>query len=402
MLVHFRSMKIFCTALVLGPILVLQCAAPAPVGRSPAGTGPTTSAAPPTPAAATSGAPMVSPDYAVHVFLWGNPETTARDLKLARDAGFTWVKQRFEWRYIEGNAKGRFEWNEPDRIVQAVSDAGLKLVARVDNQPRWARSDQVFPGSGPPDRLEDWSEFLSALATRYRGRIHAYELWNEPNLAREWGQRKPDPRQYLQLLKAGYQAIKQADPSALVISAGLSPTTDQSDQAMPDILFLRELYQQGASAYFDVLGVHAAGFKAPPEADPATVAADPALTNGDPSPQSLKRAYAFRHVEDLRQVMVEHGDSAKQVAALEMGWSSDPRKDSPYFWHSVTEQQKGEYLTRAFQWARENWRPWMGLMTVIYIADPRWTLRDEQYYWSITNPDGSLRPAYLALKSMPK
>ncbi len=396
---HF--MRVFYAALVLGPLLLLQCVAPAPAGRSPAGPEPTSITAPPTPSAAT-GVTMASPDYAVHVFLWGNPDTTARDLRLAKDAGFTWVKQRFEWRYIEGNAKGRFEWGEPDRIVQAISDAGLKLVARVDNQPRWARSDQVFPGSGPPDRLEDWAEFLSALATRYRGRIHAYELWNEPNLAREWGQRKPDPRQYLQLLKAGYQAIKQADPSALVISAGLSPTTDQSDQAMPDILFLRELYQQGASAYFDVLGVHAAGFKAPPEADPATVAADPTFTNGDPSPQSLKRAYAFRHVEDLRQVMVEHGDSAKQVAALEMGWSSDPRKDSPYFWHSVTEQQKGEYLTRAFQWARDNWRPWIGLMTVIYIADPRWTLRDEQYYWSITNPDGSLRPAYLALKGMPK
>jgi len=39
-------------------------------------------------------------------------------------------------------------------------------------------------------------------------------------------------------------------------------------------------------------------------------------------------------------------------------------------------------------------------MTVIYIPDPAWTQQDEQYWWSITNPDGSPRPAYTALKNL--
>src|SRR4029453_11315650 len=52
---------------------------------------------------------LSSTDPAVHVFLWGNPGTTARDLGLARDGGFHWVKQRFEWRNIEGKAKGGFD-----------------------------------------------------------------------------------------------------------------------------------------------------------------------------------------------------------------------------------------------------------------------------------------------------
>src|SRR4051812_30401889 len=38
---------------------------------------------------------------AVHVFLWGQREAADRDLKLAKEAGFVWVKQRFEWRNIE-------------------------------------------------------------------------------------------------------------------------------------------------------------------------------------------------------------------------------------------------------------------------------------------------------------
>src|SRR5581483_7540304 len=49
------------------------------------------------------------PQAAVQVFLWGNPDTTDRDLKLAKDGGFAWVKQLFEWRNIEKAGKGQFE-----------------------------------------------------------------------------------------------------------------------------------------------------------------------------------------------------------------------------------------------------------------------------------------------------
>jgi hypothetical protein len=95
--------------------------------------------------------------------------------------------------------------------------------------------------------------------------------------------------------------------------------------------------------------------------------------------------------------MVESGDSEHRIAILEMGWSSDPRPDSPYRWHSVTEQEKGLYMARAFEYARANW-PWTAFMTVIYIPDPAWSNDQEQLYWSITNVDGTPREAYLALK----
>src|SRR5579871_965147 len=111
---------------------------------------------------AVPGTSVPTTDPAIHVFLWGNPATTARDLQLARDAGFRWVKQRFEWRNIEGQAKGAFQWNEPDRVVDAISQSGLKVVARVDNQPQWASSTIQWPGSGPPDNLSDWTDYLTA------------------------------------------------------------------------------------------------------------------------------------------------------------------------------------------------------------------------------------------------
>jgi len=353
-------------------------------------------AASPSPASAAA-VPVADP--AVHVFLWGEPDATDPVLSLARDGGFHWVKQRFEWRNIEGKGKGRFEWDEPDRLVDAAEARGLKIIARVDNQPQWASSKVTWPATSPPDRMEDWVDYVSALAARYKGRIQAYEIWNEPNLDREWGGQPPDPKAYTTMLQASYRAIKAADPGALVVSAGLSPTTTQSAQAMRDVDFYQGMYAAGAKGSYDVLGVHAAGFKAAPCADPAEVAGDPALSNpGDSSPPDVKRVYAFRHVEDVRQIMASNGDGDKQIGVLEMGWTTDQRPNSPYAWHAVSAEQQATNLVDAFKCAREHWSPWVGFMTVIYIADAHWTRQDEQYWWSITNPDGTPRPAYTALK----
>ncbi len=342
--------------------------------------------------------PATSGGVGVQVHLWGYPATTERDLRLAREAGFAWVKTMLPWAFVEGDLKGRFEWAEPDRIVDAVQRAGLKLIVRVDMQPAWARGDRVFPVVGPPDRLADWGDFLFEVSKRYKGRVAGYQIWNEPNLAREWGNQPPQAAQYVKLLNVAHQAIKLGDPDALVITAGLSPTTDLGDRARADVIYLQEMYGAGAKGLFDVLGVHAAGFKAPPEMDPAAVARDPALTNDDPSPELLRRAYSFRHVEDLRDVMVQYGDADRRIAILEVGWTSDARPDSPYRWHAVSEEDKAQYLVRAVDYARQHWAAWLGPMIVWTLADPAWRPDQEQTYWAITNPDGTPRPAYEALR----
>jgi hypothetical protein len=341
---------------------------------------------------------MTSPDYGIQVFLWGSANAQ-RDLGLVKEAGFRWFKQSIEWRYVEPHVKGQLEFNEPDRLLELSTGLGLKMLARVDNQPVWARSDKIFPDSGPPDKNQDYADFLNALAKRYKGKIHAYEIWNEPNLAREWANQPPNPVQYTALLKAAYQAIKAEDPKALVISAGLAPTTASGAIAMPDIDFIKGMYKAGAAKYFDLLGAHGAGYKAPPDASPDDVAKDPQLNHGE---GAAGRIYCFRHVEDVRQVMVANGDSAKQVALLEFGWTTDNRSDSPYYWHAVTEQQQADYLVGAYGWAKAHWQPWIGVMSAIYISDPNWTPNDEEYYWSITRPDGTARPAYQALAALQK
>ncbi len=340
---------------------------------------------------------MKSPEYGMQAFLWWRPEVASRDIQVIRDAGFGWVKVNFGWRDIELQ-KGVFDWSHTDQIVEMANAEELDIVVRVDHQPEWAGGG--YPTNGPPDNYQDLADFFSALASRYRGRIRAYEVWNEPNLAREWGGKLPDPGDYVKLLRVCYQAIKAADPNAMVISAGLSPTGTWNDQSRPDDWYLESMYiAMGGSSdgYFDVLGAHGAGFKSPPEQDPAVVEADPSLGG--------HRSMCFRHVEDLRAIMVKYGDQNKQIALLEFGWTSDPRPDSPYHWHAVSEDTKADYLVRAYQYAKEHWSPWIGLMSLIYVCDPDWTPDDEQYWWAITDPSWPKfkpRPAYLALKEMPK
>ncbi len=341
---------------------------------------------------------MASPEYGMQAFMWWRPEVASRDLQAIRDAGFDWCKVNFGWRDIEGAGKGIYDWSHTDAIVEMANAEGIDLLVRVDHQPAWAGGG--FPVNGPPDNYGDLADFLTALASRYRGRIRAYEVWNEPNLGREWGGQTPDPGAYVQLMAISYQAIKAADPNAMIISAGLSPTGSWTDDARPDDWYLRSMYEamgHDSDGYFDVLGAHGAGFKSPPETDPAVVEANPDLGG--------HRAFAFRRVEDLRAIMVEYGDADKQVALLEFGWTSDPRPDSPYNWHAVSEETKADYLVRAYQYAKENWSPWIGVMSLIYMCDPDWTPDHEQYWWAITYPsypELSPRPAYVALSGMPK
>jgi hypothetical protein len=337
---------------------------------------------------------MTSPDYGIQAFLWWRPEVATRDLGLIKDMGFRWVKQVFAWSDIEGAKKGHYNWDQADAVVRHTDEYGLRMLARLDRAPAWTGAGQP---NGPPERYEDFGDFCYQVASRYKGKIHAYQIWNEPNLAREWGGKPPNPQEYVRLLAIAYRRIKEADPNALVISAGLTPTGTQSDEAMPDTVYLEKMYEAGFQNYCDMVGLHAAGFKAPPEVSPDEAAANKDRYGGE-------RFFCFRHVEDMRAIMERYGDAARRVVILEFGWTSDTIHPS-YSWHAVSEEQKADYMVRAYRYAEENWQPWIGLMSLIYIADSSWTEEREESWWAITSPGyptPKLRPAYHALRDMPK
>ncbi len=343
---------------------------------------------------------LQSPEYGIQAFLWWHIETDdfigTRDADLVRGMGFKWIKQQIGWGDIAPFASGQYDWTRPDNIVKIAAERGLKLLVRLDHPPAWAEAERSPGAAG--SLLKDpalLGEFCGAMAERYKGRIAAYEVWNEPNLAREWGGLAPDPAGYVALLKACYLAIKQADPGAIVISAGMAPTTEDDEKAMPDMKFYQGIYDAGGAPYFDLLGVHAPGYMNPPERSPDDTQADSFLQS---------RVWTFRHAEDVRALMVANGDADKQIAITEMGWTTD-RIHPDYAWYAVTEEQQADYLVRAYQYAKAHWQPWIGLMSSIYICNPEWKETNEEYWWAITRPGipyAQLLPAYEALKKMPK
>lgn len=337
--------------------------------------------------------------YGIQAFLWWDDSVRGADLEYLRLMRFSHVKQIFGWRDIQPESTASFDWSVADEVVAEVEYRGLALVARLGKPPDWALRQTTQPSEVPFD-VEAFGRFCGALAGRYKGRIAGYQVWNEPNLRREWNEHDPNPAGYVRLLAACHTAIKAADPAAVVISAGLAPTGTRLPLAIPDEDYLWALYAAGMSAHYDVLGVHAPGFKSPPETAPD----DPAL-NGN-------RWQAFRHVEDLRAIMVANGEGAKQIAILELGWTTDSRDtitdaagqvvSNPYRWHAVTEEEQARYLADAYIYAGKHWRPWIGLVSAIYIGDRRWTPDKEEYWWSILEPAfyPRVKPALIELANM--
>lgn len=375
----------------------------APVAAQPAQPNPP---AAPAPAAGFLNASMTSPDFGGQAFLWWREEVAHRDLELMKDSGFRWVKQAFAWETIEGSGKGQYDWAIADRVVSQANESGLKLLARVSSDPDKAN---FWPGH-PPGNAAHFADFLFALASRYNcapggnGCIQAYQIWNEPNLAREWGGNRPNPAEYVRFLGAAYAAVKRANPNAIVINAGMAPTGDDSAIAMPDDKFYDQMYQAmggNSNGYFDALGVHGAGFAAPPELDPATAAADKKYGG--------YRFFAFRHVEDIRNIMVRYGDTNKKIVILEFGWTYDPVNPN-YKWHGadagIDMFVQADYLKRAYQYAAANWQPWIGLMSLLTMPNLDWMNDgnpndEEQYWWAIMEPSNIdekiWRPAIIEL-----
>jgi polysaccharide biosynthesis protein PslG len=338
--------------------------------------------------------PVPSPDYGLSMFLWEQPTTTERDLKIASGANFHWQKTLFQWRAIEGKAKGVYDWSEADRIVKASAQHGVKIIARIDFQPAWARKDGA--NNGPPDDYQDYADFVAAFASRYRpgspvGAVDAIEIWNEVNLNREWGMRPINRQQaadYVRLLTLAYNAAHAAQPNVIIITAGLSPTGVKTDAAWDDAEYLQWLFDAGlkGGVNYDVLGAH--GNTQAPEVE-AAFNSLPAF--GHPS-------FYFRRVEQLRDVQVRAGDANRQIWLLEFGWTADKIHPN-YAWFAVSEDKKAENILKAFQYARKNWAPWIGVMTVWTLSDPTWTPEREEYWWAIANPDGTARAALIALRT---
>ena len=312
-------------------------------------------------------------------------------LRLASEAGFDAVVQVFSWFEMEPTRQ-EWHWEYPDFVVRAAEHYDLDLIVRLDSLPAWAAEEAA---AGQFDSLsDDYAAFAGWVAQRYQRQIRGCVVWNEPNLAREWGGRRPDPAAYTELLRRAYEAIKAADPEAWVVSAGLAPTNHQDAEAMDDRGFLEAMYQAGAGAYFDALGAHPYGFAYPPDA-----------------PRGAHDGLNLARLLDLREIMEAHGDGDKPIWVTELGWTTAGVGEGS--WLTVTPQQQADYLTGAWRRARREW-PWLQVFTVWNLSQgPRpepassraWRgveglpPTDEKAGYSLLDENGEPKPAYHALRA---
>jgi len=341
---------------------------------------------------AVTNLPFTPLTYSVQTFLWWDANHAGMQVDMVdRVMNYSHIKQTFAWRDMEPE-RGVWDFSNSDRIVESINQRGLHVVARLGQVPAWASDEQAATTAdkhdAPPENLDDWANYCAFVAARYQGQIAAYQIWNEPNLSREWGGRPPNAAEYVEILQVCSAAIRAVDPVAILISAGLAPTGVYNDEAHPDDIYLDAMYEAGFQQYVDVVGVHAPGYGQAPSYGP-----------DDAEQDGRHRSMSFRRVEDLRKIMLQHGDAVRQIAIMEFGWTTD-QVNPNYAWYAVTEAQQAQYIVEAYQYAAAHWRPWVGLMTLIYLPDPMWTEEDEEWWWSIVLPDGLARPAFFAIASM--
>jgi hypothetical protein len=326
-------------------------------------------------------------------------------INAVKDLGFRWLKQQIEWKNYEPS-KGQYQWGELDRLVESCQAAGIKLLFSVVKAPKWARPGNTdLSVEGPPANPQDFADFLAAMAERYKGRVQAYEVWNEQNLHYEWGNEPLDAGRYVQLLAAAYQAIKAKDPGAIVVSGALTPCGDNPGKAIDDLRYLEQMYQAGLKNYCDAVGVHPSGYNVPPDADWQTWN-DPTAVFQGPS-GNHHHSWVFRGtMEGSRNVMVVYGDSSKRLWPTEFGWAATEGMGvgpNPGYDYAAdnTETEQAQFLVRAYQMAKD-WG-WVGPMFCWNLNFwPVAGANSETAKFGIVRGDWSGRPAYAALHDMPK
>jgi arabinogalactan endo-1,4-beta-galactosidase len=230
------------------------------------------------------------------------PAQVATTLNMMQSIGVNSVRIMIPWAGVEP-LNGSYNWTQIDTIVNDANARGMSVIGMIDETPGWAAKAGTPALSGPPASDAVFAAFASKLATRYTGKISAYEIWNEPNSKTFWST-GPSPAAYTALLKAAYTAIKKADPKATVIAGALSsvPTTSAS---MDPVSFLKAMYADGAKGYFDELSFH-----------PYSTSEFSTGLNVTGQP--------LNELQAMRNLMIANGDTSKQIWATEYGLPSYP------------------------------------------------------------------------------
>lgn len=177
------------------------------------------------------------------------------------DSPTPWPPIRFgSWRLWDAHAtwldlepaKGRWNFTKLDKLVQEAAAHRVEVVLSLSMTPAWASARPKDPCpyalgcSSPPANMDDWRNYVRTVATRYKGRVRYYELWNEANTRESYS---GDLTTLISLAREAYAIVHRVDPSNQVIS----PSATGGEKG---VAWLREYLAAGGAKYCDIVGFH--------------------------------------------------------------------------------------------------------------------------------------------------
>lgn len=279
--------------------------------------------------------------------------------------GVTQIRVFLPWRAMEPQ-KGNYNWVDADRILNAAAAQRIAVAAAVTSTPTWASKSGFWLPNAAPDNPADYARFMTQVAQRYgsgsdQPRIAAYEIWNEPNGNTGWSP-QPNVAGYTALLKAAYTAIKQVEPTALVIGGVLGAGLTFGTWTINPVNYLTQMYAAGAQGYFDALSFHPYNFSS-------------SFSAGAPYANT-----PYQQLKSLRTLMNNSGDAAKLIWTTEYGIPTS----------AVTAPTQAAWVTDfATTWST---LPGVGPMFIYSLVD-----RPNDTPWGVFNQAWTAKPAATAI-----
>lgn len=359
--------------------------------------------------------------YGIQVYM--NVSNTAAIASQISQLGVDWVKIDVSWAAIEP-LQGEEDFTALDATVEAIDALGVNILLNVYEAPAWTRENYILNqllqlNSGPPEDLVNLGTFMTSLATRYVGVVDAYEIWKSPNLLKYWTvpvYATPPERQesgdfgvpdeiqigafyYVDLLEAGYNAVKAADPDALVITAGLAPVGSSDNyNFIATGTFLNNMMALGAANYSDGIGAIFGASAVPPTALCCTQ---------PPGVDSHYESFLqyFLEILDFYNDILERNDVELPIYVTQFGWGTTEggiiSAAAPGFeWLSYTSQEEQAlYVTQAFEEGAN--LDYIGGM-FLYNLNGCGSGDAEACFFSLIDADTTARPAFAALQGIDK
>ncbi len=223
----------------------------------------------------------------------------------ALDLGGVMVRRDFRWAQIEPQ-KGTFDFTLYDALVSEAQARGVPLLGALLYGAPWANAGSGGDEFYPPTDPGDFADYARATAEHFKGKVAAWEVWNEPNGGfRFWkGTLSGDPAAYGALLIDAHDAVRQADPNVPVLLGGTVFTPQLIDGAMT---FLGKAYDAhpDLASHFEIAGIHTYA-SYPPERAPEVGELD------DPPLEAKIQMHAW--------LLAQHGGGDKPIWITEIGW----------------------------------------------------------------------------------